>query len=122
MLSLSCRGHLHCVWTLPDNDDDYPTRWRLIKSTFTRIVGSGAPVRSNGERLLWQRRFWEDTVRDEQDLQRHVDYVHFNPVKHGHVSRPADWPHSSLHWYIRQGRLPTDWGVDVGGSAPEFGG
>jgi putative transposase len=73
------------------------------------------------EKGLWQRRYWEHAVRDETDLQRHIDYIHFNPVKHGLVSRVADWPHSSFHQYVRREELPADWGGDVREIAGSFG-
>ena len=105
--------HLHTVWTLPEGDADYSTRWRLIKGRFTRWVKSrGIHFTSDarGEHGLWARRFWEHTIRDETDLQHHLDYIHFNPVKHRYVSRPIDWPHSSLRRYVAKGILPEDWG------------
>jgi putative transposase len=95
--------------TLPADDADFSGRWRRIKSWFTREVArSGKAISRDrrGEYVLWQRRFWEHTVRDETDFARHVDYVHFNPVKHGLVSRVRDWPHSSFHRYVRSGILP----------------
>jgi putative transposase len=116
--------HLHIVMTLPEGDADYPTRWSLIKRRFTdAIVKSGAPVvrHRNGEMALWQRRFWEHTIRDEADFERHVDYIHFNPVKHGLVSRVRDWPHSSFHSYVRRLVLPQDWGGDFREIAGGFG-
>lgn len=105
--------HLHAVWRLPDHDDRYAMRWRMIKAHFTRslgVAGLTLPGRGNGERWLWARRFWEHTVRDGEDLARHVDYVHFNPVKHGLVARVADWPYSSFHREVARGALPADWG------------
>jgi putative transposase len=104
--------HLHIVMTLPDGDADFPHRWHLIKRHFNAaVVRAGTPVarHQNGEYALWQRRFWEHTIRDDNDFERHVDYIHFNPVKHGLVSRVCDWPHSSFHRYVRQGILPEDW-------------
>ncbi len=110
--------HLHAVWTLPPDDADYSLRWRLIKGFFSRRIPHGEPRRltriSKVERGIWQRRFWEHLIRDEDDLRRHVDYTHFNPVKHGHVARVADWPHSTFHREVREGRLAADWGVGVG--------
>ena len=105
--------HLHVTMTLPDNDADFPGRWKRIKSIFThRLAASGAPISRNhrGEFALWQRRFWEHTVRDETDFERGANYIHFNPVKHGLVASPIDWPYSSLHRYVRAGLLPADWG------------
>lgn len=105
--------HLHVIMTLPENDADFPGRWKRIKSIFThRLAASGVPISRNhrGEFALWQRRFWEHTVRNETDFERCADYIHFNPVKHGLAASPADWPYSSLHRYIRAGLLPADWG------------
>jgi putative transposase len=107
--------HLHAVWTFPPGDAEYPTRWMLIKAGFSRRIPAGERInasrRGKGERGVWQRRYWEHTIRDDEDLRRHIDYVHYNPVKHGYVTRSVDWPHSSLHRYIREGILPADWGV-----------
>ncbi len=109
--------HLHTIWTLPDDDGDYATRWRLIKSTFSRALPTGETVSRSrserGERGIWQRRYWEHTVGDEEDFARHVDYIHYNPVKHGHVTRVQDWPHSSFHRMVRLGIYPGDWGGDI---------
>ena len=81
-----------------------------------------SPSRSEkGERGIWQRRFWEHTLRDENDVARHVDYIHFNPVKHGHVTRVKDWPYSSFHRMVKVGEYPEDWGGDVGGGGKRFG-
>lgn len=106
--------HLHCVWTLPDGDGDYALRWREIKSWFSRRVPDGerrSMGRINkGERGIWQRRYWEHTLRDEPDVERHIDYIHYNPVKHGHVPRVADWPFSSFHRFVRRGIYSPDWG------------
>lgn len=104
--------HLHAVWTLPDEDDDYSGRWRAIKTGFThglRQAGVSLQPNARGECAVWQRRFWEHTVRDELDLAHHVDYIHYNPVKHGWVKQVKDWPWSSFHRYVRQGVLPGDW-------------
>ena len=105
--------HLHTMLSLPTGDSDFSGRWKAIKSKFTRgVVASGVAIPRNqrGEYLLWQRRFWEHTIRDEQDFERCANYVHFNPVKHRLVSSPVEWPFSSLHRYIRTGVLPGDWG------------
>ena len=92
-------NHLHAVWTLPDDDSDYPKRWHNIKMLFSRGIPSSeaiSPSRARaGERGIWQRRYWERTIRNEQDYAAHVDYVHYNPVKHGYVNDPADWPYST---------------------------
>lgn len=104
--------HLHSIWTLPENDHDFSGRWRLIKAGFTKSAKHlpGIPLHVNGS--LWQKRFWEHTIRDDRDFARHADYIHFNPVKHGYVSKAVDWPYSSFHRYVRKGFLPIDWAVD----------
>ena len=105
--------HLHCLLTLPAGDADYSTRWGLIKGTFSRGVEAGERISKSrlqrGERGLWQRRFWDHLIRDERDYQQHIDYIHWNPVKHGWVRHVADWPHSSFHNYLRQGLYPANW-------------
>jgi putative transposase len=104
--------HLHAVLTLPLDDADFSGRWRRIKSLFTRqVVAHGVLAQrdSRGEYALWQRRFWEHTIRDEADFARHVDYIHYNPIKHGYVASAIDWPHSSFHRYVKLGALPKDW-------------
>lgn len=108
--------HLHCLWTLPAGDADYKTRWALIKAGFSR----GIPFNENrsqsrmkrGERGIWQRRFWEHVIRDDEDYRRHVDYIHWNPVKHGWVDRVSQWPYSSFYDYVRRGIYPEDWGCE----------
>jgi putative transposase len=100
-------NHLHAIWVLPDGDADYALRWRLIKSAFSRVLPNDeklSPSRAHkGERAIWQRRYWEHTLRDEKDFEHHVDYIHFNPVKHGHVGRVQDWPYSTFHRMVREG-------------------
>ena len=116
--------HLHAIWTLPDGDFDFSNRWRRIKADFTRrlsAAGVSLSRHGNGEYALWQRRFWEHTIRDDSDFERHVDYVHFNPVKHGLVNRVRDWPYSSFHRYVRYGVLPPDWAGDAGDPNMNFG-
>jgi putative transposase len=96
----------------------------LIKRRFTDgVLKSQIPIARlpNGEATLWQRRYWEHTIRDEKDFERHVDYIHFNPVKHCLVGRVRDWPYSSFHKYVRQGVLPEDWAGDFGASSGSFG-
>jgi putative transposase len=105
--------HFHLLCSLPENDADFSTRMRSIKRSFTvQLVAAGVPLQKNarGEYDLWQRRFWEHTVRDENDFSRHVDYIHYNPVKHGWTNAAKDWPFSSFHRYVRRGLLPEDWG------------
>jgi putative transposase len=99
--------HLHAIWALPPDDADFSRRWSLIKHDFSRGL-PGNPDRSRSkiakrEKGIWQRRYWEHAIRDDADLSRHVDYIHFNPVKHGLVSRACDWPHSSFHRYVGRG-------------------
>ncbi|WP_223291476.1 REP-associated tyrosine transposase [Defluviicoccus vanus] len=105
--------HLHCVWTLPPDDDDFATRWRLIKSIFARSLPvcerrSDARLRK-GERGIWQRRYWEHAIRDDEDFAAHIDYVHFNPVKHGYVREPAAWPYSTFKSAVGRGLYPESW-------------
>ena len=111
--------HLHCLWRLPEGDADNADRWARIKSGFSRRLPKTeyrSDVRiAKQERGIWQRRYWEHVIVDEEDLQYHLDYIHFNPVKHGHAARAADWPYSSLHRYIRSGELSADWACDPGG-------
>jgi putative transposase len=99
--------HLHAVWALPPGDNDYPMRWNVIKAGFSRGLSQIAPRTSSKlakrERGLWQRRYWEHAIRNDADLERHVDYIHFNPVKHGHVSQVRDWQYSSFHRYVEHG-------------------
>jgi len=116
--------HLHTIIALPPGDSDFSGRWRRIKSHFTqKVVAAGATVTRDrrGEYALWQKRFWEHTLRDDEDFALHVDYIHYNPVKHGLVSRARDWPYSSFHRYVRLGWLPEDWGGDVDENGPGFG-
>ena len=118
--------HLHAIWTLPECDADFPLRRRLIKATFSRNLAREEQISrsrlSSGERGIWQRRYWEHALRDEGDFARHADYIHFNPVKHGHVRRVLDWPHSSFHRMMRRGLYPADWaGVSDDHQASGFG-
>ena len=105
--------HMHCVIELPPGDANFATRWRLIKSSFSKrlpAVEHRSTVRqARGERGLWQRRYWEHLIRDERDFAAHMDYLHFNPVKHGHVSCVADWPYSTFHRLVAAGVYPQDW-------------
>ncbi len=115
--------HLHTIWTLPPDDHDFPVRWRRIKEGFTRAfaatgtrelrVGTGA--QHKGIRGFWQQRYWEHRIRDEADLHRHLDYIHFNPVKHRLARCPHAWPYSSFRRYVRSGAYPADWGCTCDG-------
>jgi putative transposase len=104
--------HLHMIWSLPEGDADFAVRWRLIKGTFSRALPRDerlTPSRlGKRERGIWQRRYWEHTLRDEGDFVRHVEYIHFNPVKHGYASRVQDWPFSSFRRWVRLGSYPPD--------------
>jgi len=91
--------HLHAIWTLPQDDADFSTRWRLIKHY----------VQRTGAEPIWQARFWEHVVRDEDDFVRHFDYIHSNPVKHGFVNKLSEWPHSTFHRYVERGIYSADW-------------
>jgi putative transposase len=109
--------HLHCIWTLPQGDNNYSTRWMLIKSTFTRICSESvreipSPSRIHKrEQGVWQRRYWEHQIRDEQDYIRHVEYIHYNPVKHGLAKSPMEWKYSSFHRFVKNGTYHADWGA-----------
>ena len=107
--------HLHCILELPADDHDYSLRWRLIKRYFSESI-PGTEYRSDTrqrrrERGIWQRRFWEHLIRDQPDYNAHMDYVHYNPVKHGLVSRVQDWPYSTFHRFVEQGIYPHDWAI-----------
>jgi putative transposase len=112
--------HMHCIWTLPPDDRDFPIRWQMIKTTFSRATARPQARRASlvrkRETGIWQRRYWEHTIRDDQDYAAHMDYVHFNPVKHGLAAHPADWPHSSFARCVKLGLYPTDWAA----KAPEL--
>jgi putative transposase len=103
--------HLHTLWTMPEGDSDYSGRWRAIKAQFSRaLANDGVSLVRNrrGGYDLWQRRFWEHMIRDDDDFVRHVDYIHYNPVKHGLVENPFDWRWSSIHAYARKSII-ADW-------------
>lgn len=121
--------HLHCVWALPIGDGDFPQRWRRIKELFTRryLAAGGSEIRvtvdqrRQGRRGVWQPRYWEHLIRNEEEWYAYRDYIHLNPVKHGYVRDPLDWPWSSVHQHLRMGWLNEDWtastqiSVDVAG-------
>jgi putative transposase len=116
--------HLHAVWTLPPNDSDFSTRWRLIKSRFARSLPKDERLtrvrQVRGERGIWQRRFWEHLIKDDADYARHIEYCYINPLKHALVHRVRDWPHSSFHRDVRAGIIPENWAGDTEPSG-EFG-
>ncbi|MGD2064025.1 MAG: transposase [Nitrospirota bacterium] len=109
--------HCHCILALPDRDSDYATRINQIKGAFSREVPDLSVVtasrRRRGERGVWQRRYWEHTLQDEEDYRRHFDYLHYNPVKHGYVARCREWPYSTFHRWVERGIYAPDWGCGV---------
>jgi putative transposase len=109
--------HIHAIWTLPPGDLDFSIRWRLIKTRFAKSIPKGEPLsavrEARGERGVWQRRFWEHLIRDEDNYRRHVEYCYINPMKHGLVGRVCDWPFSSFHRDVRDGIFSQDWAGDV---------
>jgi putative transposase len=115
--------HLHAIWTLPAGDADFSMRWSLIKNAFTRgWLGQGAAEgcvsrsrQRNRRRGVWQRRFWEHRVRDQDDLLNHLNYIHYNPVKHGLAACPHAWPHSSFARWVESGTYRRDWSCSCGG-------
>jgi putative transposase len=108
--------YLHCIWTLPEGDMDFSKRWGLIKAKFTKELKGQLTT------PIWQNRFWEHLIRNDQDFQRHMDYIHYNPVKHGLVKSPKDWPSSTFHRYVQQGLYSFNWGEGVSfQTANEFG-
>jgi len=110
--------HLHTIWTLPEGGTRYSARWGWIKKEFTKayLAAGGNEQARSGSRLrqrrrgVWQKRFWEHALRDEEDYARHFDYIHYNPVKHGYVECVRDWPYSTFHRWVKQGVYPSDWG------------
>lgn len=119
--------HPRCIWWLPPGDADFPGRLRMIKSAVSRhweAQANGAQPTAFSrakwrERFVWQRRFWEHAIRDEQDLAAHLDYIHYNPVKHGLCSIPAQWLYSSCHRFVKEGRYPPDWAAEVAPNVPD---
>lgn len=111
--------HLHCIWRLPEGDGDYSKRWSLIKrsvsitcaDSYKKQKWLNGSKKKHRESTLWQRRFWEHQLRDQQDFNRHLDYIHYNPVKHGLCERADAWPYSTLHRYIKNGSYPQDWAI-----------
>jgi putative transposase len=105
--------HMHCIWTLPENDTDYSTRWKNIKREFSNSLPTMESISSSraakGERGIWQRRFWEHAIRDDSDYAVHIDYVHINPFKHGLVQQVLDWQYSSFHRSVDSGIYPQNW-------------
>lgn len=111
--------HLHCIWTLPEGDSDFSTRWRLVKAGFSRAC-QRSPVDQIPSSLLrkrekgvWQQKFWEHCIRDDMDFNAHCDYIHYNPVKHGLARSPGEWPHSTFGQFVQAGFYPPDWGHSI---------
>jgi putative transposase len=112
--------HLHCIWQLPEGDDNYSIRWGQIKRLFThrylQEIGPGQERNESHQKrreaAIWQRRFWEHTISDKVDLETHLDYIHYNPIKHGFVTKAASWEWSSFKRYVKMGIYDIDW---VGG-------
>jgi putative transposase len=110
--------HLHSIWTLPEGDRNFSMRWRIIKGEFSRKCSEACkgPIpksrQNKHEQGVWQRRFWEHEIRDERDFGRHVEYIHYNPVKHGLVKAPKDWPHSSFDRFVQEGLYDRQWGAE----------
>ncbi|MBL7526630.1 REP-associated tyrosine transposase [Legionella bononiensis] len=117
--------HLHMILTLPENGANCSLRWNLIKGIFSRQLPKKetiTPIQKNRrERGVWQKRFWEHLIRDELDFEHHVNYIHYNPVKHGHVIHPINWPYSSIHQFIRKGFLQPHWACDLQSHLPALG-
>jgi putative transposase len=115
--------HMHCLWTLPENDVAFSERLRMIKTIFSKSLPQAEDrtlvMMERGERGIWQRRFWEHTIRDDRDYAVHMDYTHFNPVKHGLAQHPADWPYSTFRRCVAAGLYPAEWAAvspDIGES------
>jgi len=112
--------HFHCLMCLPEGDTNYSLRWSHVKGEFTRAyLAQGSPQgmvtrsrKKKGEAGVWQRRFWEHTIRDEADFENHANYIHYNPLKHGYVEQVRDWPWSSFHRYVKLGWIDPEWGTE----------
>lgn len=108
--------HLHLIMSLPQEKGDYSLRWNFIKGSFSKQIihnkGISNYQKNRRERGIWQNRFWEHLIRDEMDFENHVNYIHFNPVKHGYIKRARDWQYSSIHKFIKNGIIEQDWGYD----------
>ncbi len=116
--------HLHALWTLPKGDADFSKRWQLIKEAFTRAYVKNLQqtgiAREGASQPVWQNRFWEHSVRDERDFSTHLDYIHLNPVQHGFVNAPRDWPHSSFQQWVERGVYEPNWGSDAMPEVPAW--
>jgi len=120
--------HIHLLWTLPPNDTAYSQRVGRLKVLFTKSLDPKRSLpqnisssrRKHRESDVWQRRFWEHTIIDEEDLERHLDYIHYNPVKHGLISCPHLWSYSSFSAWVRKGVYPVDWCCTCDGRQPKI--
>jgi putative transposase len=114
--------HMHWIWTLAPGDCDFPTRWRRIKTDFSRALARTerrSAVRiDRGERGIWQRRYWEHQIRNDLDFERHLDYIYYNPVKHGWATTPSEWPHSSFAAMVARGVYPANWATPPSDDIP----
>lgn len=112
--------HMHCIWTLPEGDSEYVARWTAIKIAFSksmpRTERRSAVRVAKGKREIWQRRYWEHSIRGDRDYAAHMEYIHFNPVKHGHVTQVQDWPYSSSHRLVSTAIYALDWADRLLGS------
>jgi putative transposase len=117
--------HLHVVMSLPKEDRNYSLRWNIIKGVFSKQIEPEESIvisrKNKRERGIWQRRFWEHLIRDESDYEHHINYIHYNPVKHGYVTTPTEWEYSSIHRFIQAGVLPKNWGSSDEFNLPNFG-
>jgi putative transposase len=117
--------HIHAIWQLPDGDNNFSVRWQHIKGQFSRHVNENVERSiskfNKREKGIWQRRYWEHQIRDDFDLQAHIDYLHINPVKHRYVTQAKDWQYSSFHRYVKAGVLPIDWGGKNIDNVEQFG-
>jgi len=117
--------HLHTIWTLPIGDNDLSKRWMLIKAGFSRQLPKNERINKSrikkGERGIWQRRYWEHVIRNDEDYENHVNYIHYNPVKHGYVKRAVDWPYSTIHDYVEKEIVAASWGCFESDDGIDFG-
>jgi len=122
--------HIHCIWTLPENDANYSKRWGIIKRKVSRVCAEQykneawitESKKKHRESTIWQRRFWEHQIRDQQDFNQHINYIHYNAVKHGLCDRPVEWPYSTFHRYVKNGVYEPDWAAqDYSYDSMEFG-
>lgn len=115
--------HIHTIWTLPPEDTDYSSRWSLLKryfSTHLPIPSANKSKQSRREKGVWQRRFWEHTLRDESDWRNHLDYIHYNPVKHGYTHQVNEWPYSSFHRSVKWGWYESSWGENISSTVKQM--